>query len=103
MFINTALQGHQLVVYHCEYKVLISDLVQTIDVLLNATETSSASTGYAEIAGNGATFSLLADLGKAVAVGAEAGEDLDEITTGNLHLKVGLHISLTHFRWWPLQ
>lgn len=89
--------------YHWEYKVLFSDLVQTIDVLLNATETSSVGTGYGKITGNGATFSLLADLGKAVAVGAEAGEDLDEITTGYLHLKVGLPVSLTLFRWWSLQ
>lgn len=65
-------------------------------MLFNTTETSSAATGYAEIAGNGPTFSLLADLGKAVAVGAEAGEDLDEISTEFLHLKVGLPTLLTH-------
>lgn len=39
-------------------------------------------------AGKGDHLTLLENLGRAVAVGAEAGEDLNEISTGLVNLKV---------------
>lgn len=60
-------------------------------MLLNVSDTSSPSVG----GGNVDSFSekeeyidLLGGLGRAVAVGAEAGENLDDIKAGSLGLKV---------------
>lgn len=65
-----------------------------MSVLLNASETSSSSWSSSSLT-RSASFgekeeyiALLGSLGKAVAVGAEAGENLDGIRAGLLGLKV---------------
>lgn len=48
----------------------------------------STSSGDSSFVGKAGYLSLLGEVGKAVAVGSEAGEDVDEISTGSLDLKV---------------
>lgn len=46
------------------------------------------STGDSSFVGKAGPLSLLGEVGNAVAVGSEAGEDVDEISTGYIDLKV---------------
>lgn len=48
----------------------------------------STSSGDSSFVGKEGYLSLLGEVGKAVAVGSEPGEDVDEISTGYLDLKV---------------
>lgn len=48
----------------------------------------STSTGDSSFVGKAGPLSLLGELGNAVAVGSEAGEDVDEVSAGYLDLKV---------------
>lgn len=57
-------------------------------MLLNESATSFTDAGDLTFTGKESFLGLLESLGKAVAVGAEAGEDVDEISTGNVGLKV---------------
>lgn len=61
---------------------------QTVAILVNVSET--AATGGASLGGRNESLGLLEDLGKAVAEGAEADEELDEISTEFVDLKVEL-------------
>lgn len=65
--------------------------LQTVSVLLNtsgASATTTDSGGDVSFTGKEGYLTLLGSVGKAVAVGSEAGEDLDEISTEFLDLKV---------------
>eukprot|EP00904_Undaria_pinnatifida_P010764 jgi/Undpi1/6818/HiC_scaffold_21.g09294.m1 len=67
-------------------------LLQTLSVLLNASEASSSSssdsfTGSTSFGEKEEYITLLSSLGRAVAAGAEAGENLDDISAGSLGLK----------------
>lgn len=52
------------------------------------------------LAGKDTFLSLLGDVGRAVASGAEAGEEIDETSTGSLDLKVSIpNQYLAHRHW----
>ena len=60
---------------------------KTVSVLLNTSSIASTSGGW-NFDGKADYLSLLGELGNAVAIGSEAGEDVDEVSTGYLDLKV---------------
>ncbi|CAM9572739.1 unnamed protein product [Scytosiphon promiscuus] len=63
-------------------------LLKTVSVLLNESDaTSPGSPNGADFTGENGTLKLLTSLGYAVAKGSEAGEHLDEISTGLVDLK----------------
>ena len=64
--------------------------VQIVSVLLNASDESSPVANDAGFAGKNDTLALLGSLANAVAIGTEAGEDIDEIGTGSIELQVQL-------------
>lgn len=69
---------------------------QTLSVLLNVSETSSAPVaGNTSFSGKEQYITLLGSLGRAVAAGAEAGENLDDVSAGPLGLKVNAGSTLT--------
>lgn len=49
--------------------------------------------GDSSFTGKADYLSLLAEVGNAVAAGSEPGEDVDEVSTGYLDLKVGTTLS----------
>ncbi|CAM9181833.1 unnamed protein product, partial [Ectocarpus sp. 8 AP-2014] len=63
-------------------------LWQTVSVLLHESDPSSTATqGDGYYSGRNDTLMLLGSLGRAVAIGSEAGEDIDEISTGSVDLR----------------
>ena len=64
--------------------------MQIVSVLLNASDESSPVANDAGFAGKNDTLALLGSLANAVAIGTEAGEDIDEIGTGSIELQVQL-------------
>lgn len=84
--------------FRCPFIAIPVRLTQTLSVLLNASEASSSSssdsfTGSTSFGEKEEYITLLSSLGRAVAAGAEAGENLDDISAGSLGLKV------THVRY----
>lgn len=65
-----------------------------MSVLLNVSGASApdAVAGAVSFTGKERYLTLLGDVGKAVAVGAESGEDLDEISMEFLELKVSVNV-----------
>lgn len=68
-------------------------LLQVVSVLLDESSISSASAeGFSAAVGDGAlhegALELIGSLGRAVATGAEAGEDVDEVSAGRIKLRV---------------
>lgn len=64
---------------------------QTLSVLLNVSDLADPAVGGSSTQSfreKGEYIDLLGSLGRAVAVGAEAGENLDDISAGSLGLKV---------------
>ncbi|CAM9387820.1 unnamed protein product [Ectocarpus sp. 12 AP-2014] len=63
-------------------------LLQTVSVLLHQSDPSSTATqGGGYDSGRNDVLELLGSLGRAVAIGSEAGEDIDEVSTGSVDLK----------------
>ncbi|CAM9843656.1 unnamed protein product, partial [Ectocarpus sp. 4 AP-2014] len=63
-------------------------LLQTMSVLLHESDPSSTATqGGGYYSGRNDVLELLGSLGRAVAIGSEAGEDIDEVSTGSVDLK----------------
>lgn len=67
--------------------------LQTVSVLLDGSKVSPALAEGTNSAGNEVTLDesaleLLGSLGRAVAIGAEAGEDVDEVSAGTVKLRV---------------
>lgn len=64
--------------------------MQTVSVLLNVSDSSPSAAGAGDtlFTGKEEYVTLLGTLGRSVALGAEAGEDLDEINAGSFDLKV---------------
>lgn len=60
--------------------------LKTVAILVNVSEPVAA--GEAQVGGTNGSLALLEKLGKAVAEGAEADEDIIEISTGTVDLKV---------------
>ncbi|CAB1101902.1 unnamed protein product [Ectocarpus sp. CCAP 1310/34] len=60
----------------------------TVSVLLHESDPSSTATqGGGYYSGRHDVLELLGSLGRAVAIGSEAGEDIDDVSTGSVHLK----------------
>lgn len=66
---------------------------QIVSVLLNESSASSAAGNDADFAGNNGTLDLLGNLANAVASGAEAGEEVDEVSAGSLKLQVRMTLA----------
>lgn len=74
-------------------------LIQTVDVFLNESAASHAGGEDLMFTGKESVLELLESLGKAAAIGAETGEDVDEISTGSINLKVGADIKILGEPW----
>lgn len=73
--------------WHSNLPPFLNPCHQTVSVLLNGSGEILAADG-AGFTGKTDTLSLLGSLGQAVALGAEAGEDIEEVGTGTVDLKV---------------
>lgn len=62
--------------------------MQIVSVLLNESDASSAAANDGDLAGKSSTLALLGSFANAVAIGAEAGEDVDEVSAGSIDLQV---------------
>lgn len=83
-----------------QYPYRLSKL-QIVSVLLNESDASSASSlaiADAGFAGKTDTLALLGRLANAVAIGNEAGEDIDEISVGSIELQVTVKL-VPNWRW----
>lgn len=59
-----------------------------VSVLLNESSVSPVPAGDTSFAGNEGALDVLANLGRTVAIGVEAGEDIDEVSTSTVKLQV---------------
>ncbi|CAM9106341.1 unnamed protein product [Ectocarpus fasciculatus] len=62
-------------------------LLQTVSVLLHVSNPSSSAAQGSGYSGRNDILALLGSLGRAVAIGSEAGEDIDEVSTGSVDLQ----------------
>lgn len=62
--------------------------LQIVSVLLNESDASSAAADDTGFAGKNDTLAVFDSLANAVAVGAEAGEDIDQVNAGSTELQV---------------
>lgn len=63
-------------------------MLQTVSVLLDESNVPPAPAGGTSFAGNEGALELLGSLGHAVAIGVEAGEEVDEVSAGAVKLRV---------------
>eukprot|EP00903_Cladosiphon_okamuranus_P011441 g10779.t1 len=62
-------------------------MLQTVSALFDGSNASAVPAGSTSVAGNEGALDMLGSLGRAMAIGNEAGEDVDEVSTGTINLR----------------